>query len=235
MSYSNGQIPLSALKKCTTGLYLRADAAASYERMAKAFNRVHGPMYMTDAYRDLATQKRLKKEKGSLAAAPGTSNHGWGIAVDFASRINISTSVQHQWMDRNASEYGWVNPLWARDNVRSNGEFEPWHWEYVPALDKHAGGTLSQVPAFPLKAGYYFGPASGGKFSISGFYSNAADFKVWQTQMKKRGWKINPDGKYGAESRKVIIDFQTEKGLEPDGRVGPATWRAAWTAPITPA
>jgi peptidoglycan hydrolase-like protein with peptidoglycan-binding domain len=57
--------------------------------------------------------------------------------------------------------------------------------------------------------------------------------QVWQTQMRKRGWKLTADGKYGNESEKVCRQFQAEKGLGVDGIVGPATWNAAWTAPIS--
>lgn len=149
MSYANGHIPLSALTRCSTGRYLRSDAAASYERMALAFNRVFGPMYMTDAYRNYAEQVAVKKVKGRYAATPGTSNHGWGIAVDFASRINSHVSREHAWMDAHAAEYGWVNPIWASNSNPNDGMFEPWHWEYVPALDRHAGGVLAPRPPAP--------------------------------------------------------------------------------------
>ncbi|MGP4022068.1 peptidoglycan-binding domain-containing protein [Actinomadura sp. 3N407] len=57
--------------------------------------------------------------------------------------------------------------------------------------------------------------------------------KQWQQQMKTRGWNIGPDGKYGPISKRICMNFQTEKGLKPDGIVGPNTWRAAWEAPST--
>jgi len=58
--------------------------------------------------------------------------------------------------------------------------------------------------------------------------------RTWQNQMAKRGWDIAVDGIYGGQSADVALSFQLEKGLEPiDGVVGPVTWDAAWTAPIT--
>jgi hypothetical protein len=58
--------------------------------------------------------------------------------------------------------------------------------------------------------------------------------RTWQAQMSARGWRLGIDGIYGPESAGVCRAFQTEKGLHPvDGVVGPVTWGATWTAPIT--
>jgi peptidoglycan hydrolase-like protein with peptidoglycan-binding domain len=56
---------------------------------------------------------------------------------------------------------------------------------------------------------------------------------TWQHQMSHRGWQIARDGKYGQQSRSVCLQFQAEKGLAKDGMVGPRTWEASWTAPVT--
>jgi peptidoglycan hydrolase-like protein with peptidoglycan-binding domain len=55
----------------------------------------------------------------------------------------------------------------------------------------------------------------------------------WQGQMSARGWSLAVDDLYGDESERVCRQFQSEKGLDVDGIVGPATWDAAWTAPVT--
>ena len=57
---------------------------------------------------------------------------------------------------------------------------------------------------------------------------------TWQGRMRDRGWAIAVDDVYGPQSESVCRQFQAEKGLQPvDGIVGPITWDAAWTAPIT--
>lgn len=62
-------------------------------------------------------------------------------------------------------------------------------------------------------------------------YDSAA--KQWQQKMDARGWTIDVDGLYGPGSKAVCIAFQREKGLKPDGIVGPITWAATWSLPVT--
>ena len=89
------------------------------------------------------------------------------------------------------------------------------------------------APDYPLAGDSYFGPRSGPSTSISGYYSHREDLRRWQQRMADRGWAITPDGLYGDQTGTVAEKFQAEKGLRVDGLIGPATWAAAWTAPIT--
>lgn len=99
-----------------------------------------------------------------------------------------------------------------------------------PAPDPKPG---TKAPKYPLPPGYYFGPKSGPYYSISGYYSHREDLRRWQRRMAERGWRIDADGLYGDQTRGVAVAFQREKGLAVDGLIGPATWRAAWEAPVT--
>ena len=89
------------------------------------------------------------------------------------------------------------------------------------------------APKFPLPKGWYFGPKSGPKSSVSGYYSHRSDLKRWQQRMKDRGWSITPDGLYGPRTATVARKFQAEKNLAVDSLIGRKTWDAAWTAPVT--
>jgi peptidoglycan hydrolase-like protein with peptidoglycan-binding domain len=89
------------------------------------------------------------------------------------------------------------------------------------------------APAYPLPAGWYFGPKSGPRESVSGYFSHREDLRRWQQRMKDRGWIINPDGLYGPQTAGIAREFQSEKSLQVDALIGPETWRAAWEAPIT--
>jgi cell wall-associated NlpC family hydrolase len=127
--FSNGQIPREAL--CQLGVYrhaLRCDAAASYGQLSAAFQTAFGtPMCITDSYRSLASQVSAFQRKPTLAAVPGTSNHGWALAVDLCGGINTAGSPQWRWMTANAGRFGFVQPDWAAPRGEKP---EAWHWEY---------------------------------------------------------------------------------------------------------
>jgi cell wall-associated NlpC family hydrolase len=127
--YPNGLIPPSAL--CEIGVAehrLRCDAAAAWKAMAAAFVAdTGGRLCITDSYRTYSSQVRLYGEKPALAAVPGTSNHGWGLAVDLCGGIEQFGTPAYRWMTAHAGRFGWVHPEWADPG---NGREEPWHWEY---------------------------------------------------------------------------------------------------------
>ena len=128
--YSNGRLPPSALCPLwgAPGHLLRADAAAAFSRMSLAYAAQFGaPICVTDSYRPYAVQVRLYREKPQFAAYPGTSEHGWGRAVDLCGGIQIAGMVQHVWMLMNATRFGWFHPSWASP---TGSRPEPWHFEY---------------------------------------------------------------------------------------------------------
>lgn len=54
-----------------------------------------------------------------------------------------------------------------------------------------------------------------------------------QQRLADRGWRIGVDGDFGPQTFRVVTGFQSDKGLEVDGIVGPITWGSLWTSPIT--
>jgi hypothetical protein len=129
--YPNGMIALDALCPLwgVRGHRLRADAAAAFNEMSKEYATVFGaPICVTDSYRSFDAQILVKEEKPELAATPGASNHGWGLATDLCDGIQGFGSPQHTWMDENSMRYGWFHPPWAQ---AGGGKPEPWHWEYA--------------------------------------------------------------------------------------------------------
>jgi hypothetical protein len=127
--HENGKIPDTVLCPLPQpGEQLRADAAAAFIELDGAFRSEFGrPMCVTDSYRPYHEQVRLFQEMlPGMAARPGTSAHGLGIAVDLCGGVNQLGTAEHQWMLDNGPSYGWDNPDWAR------GGFEPWHWEFTP-------------------------------------------------------------------------------------------------------
>ena len=85
---------------------------------------------------------------------------------------------------------------------------------------------------FPLPVGWYFGPASGPKQSVSGAYSHGQDVKDLQSQLSRRGWKIAVDGVVGDKTIRCFRQFEADQGLLIDGRGDRLLWKAAFESPI---
>lgn len=109
----------------------RADAVVTAFAMNDAFVARFGrPMCLTSGYRTYEEQAKLRAAEPGIAAAAGTSNHGWGLAIDFCP--NTYGGAAGAWLRANGPKFGWDNPSWARPG--GSGAFEPWHWEYVPGV-----------------------------------------------------------------------------------------------------
>ncbi|MDR0482542.1 MAG: M15 family metallopeptidase, partial [Cellulomonadaceae bacterium] len=79
---------------------------------------------MSSSYRCIDGQIRV------ASATPGTSQHGWGLAVDFLGPVARFGSAEHQWLRDHAPQFGWDHPTWARSG---GSKPEPWHWEFLAA------------------------------------------------------------------------------------------------------
>lgn len=129
--YPNGQLPTASLCALwgTSGQALRADAAAAFDAMSRAYAEVFSaPICVTDSYRDYPSQVAVAAVKPDLAAVPGTSNHGWGVAVDLCDGVQNFASLQHAWLQANSLAYGWFHPAWAQ---QGGSKPEAWHWEFA--------------------------------------------------------------------------------------------------------
>lgn len=113
----NGRLPDSALAGVPGGRLAKNAAAAWNAGPARAGCRPLGP---NSSYRTFAAQvffwNLWKSGHGNLAAFPGTSNHGWGMAID------LQAPWMRQWIDAHGSRYGWKK-------VEAPGEW--WHVNYV--------------------------------------------------------------------------------------------------------
>lgn len=145
----NGSIPSSALSAASgfapgpgvgpTGGLLRKSAAAAWNAANVASGNA---LRLTEGYRDLKAQQyrwSLYKSGGNLAATPGTSIHGLGLAADVAGG--------QAWLRANGAKYGWAN------TGLGFSQREPWHFEFkgIPELAtgafiKHtSGGSVVRV------------------------------------------------------------------------------------------
>ncbi|RYV50717.1 M15 family metallopeptidase [Pengzhenrongella frigida] len=122
-AYGNGRIPADALASIgSTGHRLWAPATKAYDQLTAAAARDGVTIGITDSYRSYESQVDVAERKGlysqgGLAAAPGTSDHGWGRSLD----LDLDAKAL-AWMKANAGTYGFV-----ADTPR-----ESWHWTYSP-------------------------------------------------------------------------------------------------------
>lgn len=113
------------------GHRLRTDAARAFDLMSRARQAAVGTLLcVTDSYRSYPEQVDVFARKPQLAATPGRSQHGWGLAVDLGCGVQGFGSEAHRWMQQNAPSFGWIHPAWAQ---RGGSRPEAWHWEYVGA------------------------------------------------------------------------------------------------------
>jgi LAS superfamily LD-carboxypeptidase LdcB len=101
----------------------------AFDVMSLAYQRQYGyALCVNESYRSYAAQVAIKAALPGLAATPGTSNHGLGLAVDLCGGVQDFADPAHQWMKLNGPHFGWVHPAWAEP---SGGLPEPWHWEFT--------------------------------------------------------------------------------------------------------
>jgi hypothetical protein len=123
VAYGNGRVPATALREVgDTGHRLWEPAAEQLTRLIHDARRAGVDIGITDSYRSYAAQVDVAQRKGlysqgGLAAVPGTSDHGWGMAVD----LDLDAQAQ-AWMRSHGPAYGF-----HEDTPR-----EPWHWGFKP-------------------------------------------------------------------------------------------------------
>lgn len=160
VSYSNGAAPASILAQLDDqpDAFLRRDAADAWNRARRdVLARTGITLTVRGWNRTLAEQERFFFERyypsatGTLdprwykgvryvrnpahasAAIPGTSNHGWGLAVDVVDYGNVG---QFGYPRRAATfpilaAHGWTDAE-GRGDIQ-----EPWHLVYDPTRDTH--------------------------------------------------------------------------------------------------
>jgi hypothetical protein len=126
----NGRLPDSALAAIPGGR-LRKDAADAWLAMRAYIGKTKGvwicPTSVRTAYRPYADQEYFwnlyRNKGGALAARPGTSNHGWGIAVDLPTPAMQAAVRDH------GHEFGWGI---RGGRLGSDAPSEAWHCTWHP-------------------------------------------------------------------------------------------------------
>jgi hypothetical protein len=143
--YSNGRLPGAILCKIpgVGPQLLRCDAARAWNAMYAAA-RLSGiaitPCGGYCSYRPLFAQFSVRSSACArgrcyMAAVPGTSNHGLGIAVDLG---DGGRGLMRRIIDRIGARFGWAKRC-------SDASWEPWHLKFNPACT----GATSIPPIRP--------------------------------------------------------------------------------------
>jgi hypothetical protein len=109
--------------------------ACAFDQMATAAKNAGVAIKISSGFRTIARQNYFWNcyqtkacNNGNLAARPGTSNHGRGIALDLNTDCGKQTgakpacggSAVYQWLYNNAHTFGFIRTV----------QTEPWHWEF---------------------------------------------------------------------------------------------------------
>ncbi|GAA4368326.1 SH3 domain-containing protein [Paeniglutamicibacter cryotolerans] len=130
----NGKVPASMLVAIPWDrekTLIAAPALADLTHLNASFKKKFGTSLTIDlAYRTRETQDYYWTDLGPLVAArPGTSNHGWGTAIDLPETYDYSFRGKYfKWLKVNSKKYNWVHRSYLEEGSKYA---EAWHFEYV--------------------------------------------------------------------------------------------------------
>jgi len=181
---------------------MERNAAAAFNAMCVAARKRWGrSISVRSAYRTYSQQvyfwNLYRSGRGNLAAYPGTSNHGWGLAIDCYSQWD-------RWaIDQIGSPFGFSkrtsdapSEWW---HIKWNGS---WHGTAPPSGPRvlklgMSGTDVEEVQIYLVRGGYLH--------------------KADRTHPKAI------DGSFGPGTKAGVQHFQRDNHMTADGVVGPAT------------
>ena len=163
----NGRVPADELITAASGCQVAKAAGPSTALLLRQARSRNIGLFAEGCYRPIDDQVSLyaanTSSGGPCTARPstypdgrprGTSNHGWGKAIDFgqAGASLTFASTGYRFLVAQAEQAGWVHPDWAGPGRRCA---EPWHWEWVgdggtergPAVRADVVAALVTAPA----------------------------------------------------------------------------------------
>lgn len=183
---------------------------------------------------------RLRESKGLDAGMWGYENrrigsggnwsfHAFGLAIDVNAPDNPQGTSQGSGPYALPPATGAVmRPLGVLWGGGPNGFGDPMHLEVHLSVaeangwQSPGGGPFPQV-TYPLPQGYYYGPFSGPRESISGSGRDDAPYRPGLAEAQLV-LGVAADGYYGPDTAAAAAYWQAGHGLESDGLIGPLTW-----------
>lgn len=130
-------------------------------------------------------------------------------------------------MEAMGEKYGYVRSTVAKSMKRSGA-----HAKRMPKIHDYLGNltgspSTAKRPSHPQWPNRYLHVGLRDK-------DRRGAIRMFQQKLEDRRWlHIVVNGRFDEHTKKIVKQFQDQKGLEVDGIVGPLTWNAFWEAPIT--
>lgn len=216
------QTVLAPIDSASGEYQLNKVAAADYNKMVAAAKEDGISWEIDNSYRDIEKQQELANKlglysQGGLAAAPGTSNHGWGSALDLKIK---SGDPAHTWLKDNAVRFGF-----------STIPREPWHWEHKASAEllkrtKTATPTTTDTITFD--------DVKNRKIALRSGMTGELVSQL-QSKLKELGiFNREPNGEYDKDTYNAVKQFQTANSLKSDGVFGHKTYIAMFEPSAKP-
>lgn len=272
----NGQIPAELLVPCGLRNFLMVEPAAGAMRAMVAAAAGDGvTLSATGTWRSYDQQKAMfldryvttntggktktwegrtywQKPKVAMAAAPGTSNHGLGLAVDLSDSPSVPIcGPSLAWLADHGPSFGYWNTV----------QSENWHWTYCLGDDVPAGVSITATATAPAARAMAFASAPAAATAsapaaapapvdwaaiaatdakmvavvfpgelVEGAKGEAVSAVQWK--LVAVGHDVKVDGDFGKKTAAAVTAFQTMHSLTADGRVGKRTWTALGLHPV---
>lgn len=245
-----GKLPEKLLKPLKGGGKLHWRAADAWEAMveaAKADGVELKPVSAGDTYRSFESQlmafrQRYQKEpipgaqtrtfegikwykkdpKLASLAAPGTSQHNSGLAVD----VHTASGPRLDWLIANVRKFGFSWEVVPE---------EPWHLRYTEGDNPPAavveyvtkrGGQAPAQASTPAPATNPNAKDEAKSKPVITKGNKGQAIKQAQRLLTKHGFECKDDGDFGPKTQEQVKAFQLSRGIEASGNVDTLTWEA---------
>lgn len=246
-----GKLPEKLLKPLKSGGKLHWRAADAWEAMveaAKADGVELKPVSSGDTYRSFESQlmafrQRYQKEpipdaqtrtfegvkwykkdpKLASLAAPGTSQHNSGLAVD----VHTASGPRLDWLIDNVRKFGFSWEVVPE---------EPWHLRYtegdnppaavVEYITKRDGQAPAVAQAAPVAAPNPNAKEEAKAMPIITKGNKGQAIRKAQRLLSKHGFQCKDDGDFGPKTEEIVKSFQLSRGIGASGNIDLLTWEA---------
>lgn len=211
----------------------------SYEQQVNLFKQRYTSTYDPglNTLEDQRTWNGVKYYKRigvAAVAVPGTSNHGWGLAVDTA--LDADGDLAFEWPPKSLSStaLNWLLANASKFGFSWELQSEPWHIRYITGdkipqavLDFEKNGTATVTsPTFDPANGKWGNYPTISKPNVKlGDRNDFVKYLQGVLKLKAGQTTLTIDGYFGPKTEEAVKNLQRFFGLTVDGWVGSVTWR----------